>query len=740
MHPAFPCLAAAIALALSSTPARADDAADRSSFAARLDRLTVVGSAARADQAAGSAHYIDQSELEEQSYTDIQRVLRAVPGVYAIDEEGYGLRPNIGIRGSGTDRNSRITVMEDGVLVAPAAYAAPAAYYFPTMARMSAVEIRKGSAAILAGPRTTGGAINLLSTPVPASAGLAGLFDVAYGSDDTVLGHGWIGGSGERAGFLLETVQQQSDGFKHLDVPGGDADTGYELEDYVGKLRVSSDPNARYYQELELKLGSTGQDGEETYLGLTDADFAADPLRRYAASQVDNIATDHEQAELRHRIELGAADLTTVAYRHEFARAWYKLNDVQGSNLGRILADPAAFADEYAWITGADSPDDALTVRNNNRAYEARGVQSVLGWNLEAGSSSHDLQVGLRWHEDSEDRFQNDDRYRMDDGTMVRTSAGAPGSQDNRVGEAEAWSLYAQDEIRFGRFILTPGFRYEHIDLLRTDYARTPDGRTLGPTRIVDTSTSAFTPGIGATWLASETLGVFASVHKGFNPAGPGSDADPEESLNTELGVRYGTGALQAELVGFHNDYSNLVGSCTASTGGGCTIGDEFDGGEATVRGIEASLGFDAGEAAGWTLAMPLRLAWTRTHAEFDTSFDSDFGEWGDVVAGDELPYLPEHLFHASVGLEGERWRVHLAGNYLDAMRTVAGQGTPSPEGRTDEAWLFDLSAGFSLTATTELYARIENLADEEYIASRRPAGARPGRPRAGFVGVRVAF
>ncbi|HET6603543.1 MAG TPA: TonB-dependent receptor [Xanthomonadaceae bacterium] len=738
MHSPRSPLAIAIALALVLPPlaASADDAGDRSSLATRLDRLNVIGSAEKAEEIAGSAEYLDAEQLEQFNYADVHRVLRQVPGVYLVDEEGFGLRPNIGIRGSGTDRNSRITVMEDGVLIAPAPYAAPAAYYFPTMARMSAVEVRKGSSAIVAGPRTTGGALNLISTPIPS--GPAGLLDLAVGSHDTVLGHAWAGHMGERVGFLLETVQQDTDGFKRLDSGG---DTGYRLEDYLGKFRVTSDRNADFYQELQIKIGATDQRGDETYLGLTDADFAADPYRRYAGSQVDNIVTDHEQYEIRHVIELADnLDLTTVAYRNDFARNWYKLDRVNGRPISAILADPETFADEYAWITGTNSPDNALTVRNNNRAYYARGVQSVLGWLIDGANASHELELGVRWHQDEEDRFQHDDRYRMQDGAMVLTTDGLPGTQDNRVGEAEAWAFYLQDEIRFGDLILTPGLRYERIDLTRTDYVRAPDGRDQAPTRVRDSEVSSLTPGVGATWLANDRWTLFASVHEGFNPPGPGSNADPEESINTELGARFGSGALSAELVGFHNDYSNLVGTCTASTGGECTIGDQFDGGEATVRGLEARLAYDLGRAHGAALGVPLTLAYTWTDAEFDSSFESDFEEWGDVQAGDELPFLPEHGFHAGIGVHAERWRLDLGAHHVDQMRTVASQGTVPDALLTDEAWLFDLAGAYRFSDQVELYARVENLTDEDYIASRRPAGARPGRPRSAFVGVRLRF
>ena len=99
-----------------------------------IDTVTIIGKQADAADVPGSAHVIDSEELETYVNGDILRVLRTVPGVYIQEEEGFGLRPNIGIRGSGLDRSARIALLEDGVLIAPAPYAASSAYYFPDAA------------------------------------------------------------------------------------------------------------------------------------------------------------------------------------------------------------------------------------------------------------------------------------------------------------------------------------------------------------------------------------------------------------------------------------------------------------------------------------------------------------------------------------------------------------------------------------------------------------------------------
>jgi Fe(3+) dicitrate transport protein len=745
------CSRFALATALLAAPAFAEEAADMAQAGDGkvhiLKGLLVTSEAADTAEVAGAVTFIDAEELEKFSYSDINRVLRLAPGVQIQEEDGQGLRPNIGIRGSGNDRNSKIVVMEDGVLMAPAPYAAPAAYYFPHAGRMEAVEITKGAAAIKYGPSTVGGAINLFSTSIPDNedGSLSGSLKVLGGEDATLRVHGHTGGwmplsEAWDVGVLFETLQNRSDGFKTVD---GGGDAGFYLQDYVGKLAFRSKAGSGLSQAFEFKVQVSDENSDETYLGLTPADFAANPYRRYAASRLDEMNVDHKIFQATHRVDFdNDTALTTTAYYTETARAWYKINDVRQTgapgwtSISNAIGDPAN-STERDILRGVADGD--IRIRNNNREYYTAGIQSVLGTTFLTGDVAHFVELSARYHQDEEDRFQNDDVYAMTGGQLSLTTAGAPGSQTNRVGDAEAWAFFVRDTIDWGRLTVVPGLRYESIKLKRTDYALNDPGRTT-PTSVRENSVDVLIPGIGATYNLNDEWQLLGGVHRGFAAPGPGSTSDAEKSVNYEAGLRYGAGAFAFEAIGFFNDYSNLLGTCTASTGGGCTIGAQFDGGEVDVKGLEVAAGYDAGDLLGLGLGVPLAAAYTYTTSEFQTNFASGFGPWGTVTAGDELPYVPEHQLTLSAGLEGEVWRTNLLVSYVDETRAVAGTGAIPDDELINERVIFDLSAEYDVAPGVTLIGIVENLTDEVYNVSFDPAGARPGKPRTILGGVKFSF
>ncbi|MGB0218954.1 MAG: TonB-dependent receptor family protein [Sinimarinibacterium flocculans] len=694
--------------------------------ATALETITVIGQAEADARIVGSAHLVDQQTLEAFAYDDLNRVLAFVPGVYLREEDGFGLRPNIGLRGANSDRSQKVTLLEDGVLFGPAPYSAPAAYYSPLTARMVGVEVFKGPAAIQHGPQTIGGAVNLISAPVPGV--LSGLVAVDGGTDGYGRAHLRGGGPLGSFGALGEFVHVGSDGFKALD---GGGDTGFEKNEAMVKLGHDLGEG-----RIELRLGYADEVSDETYLGLTEADFRAEPLRRYAASALDRMDWEWYGVRLDLEQPLLGGRLLATAYSHDFSRAWMKFNNLRGEDIREVLAAPETPRNQiyYQTLTGQrdgnpnESSDDLL-IGTNDRDFRSSGVQGRLRWNLGAGEWSHGIEAGARLHDDRIRRLHDEFAYDMLGGRPVRNAAAGAITADNTA-RATALAAWLRDEIVRGRWTIAPGLRIESID---TSF----DDRLAGLRN--DDRYSVVLPGIGVNFAQTATLSWFGGVHKGFSPGSPGSgEVEPEEAVNYEAGLVWNGVAGRIELTGFYSDYSNLTAQCTFSAGcDDAELDQQTNAGEVRVQGVEA--GWRDAFAVG-QLSLPLSVTYTWTDGEFRESFESPNPQFEVVERGDELPYVPEHRANAVVGLEHPRWDTQLSVTYVSAMRDTAGSG-PIPAGEGSDGFtVVDLAAGWALSDTLRLVGRIDNLLDREYVVARRPFGARPGKPLSAQLGVRYRF
>ncbi|MDZ7614853.1 MAG: hypothetical protein U5K51_15030 [Flavobacteriaceae bacterium] len=79
-----------------------------------------------------------------------------------------------------------------------------------------------------------------------------------------------LGDASENFGFVGQYFNYNSDGFKNLD---GGGNTGFDKSDYLGKVRLNTDWDAKIFQSLTAKIQYSEETGNETYLGLTDERF-----------------------------------------------------------------------------------------------------------------------------------------------------------------------------------------------------------------------------------------------------------------------------------------------------------------------------------------------------------------------------------------------------------------------------------------------------------------------------------
>lgn len=691
-----------------------------------LESVHIIGSREDAHQVAGSGSVIDATELARFEHTDIHRILASVPGVYLRDEDGYGLRPNISIRGTYADRSGKITLMEDGVLIAPAPYTASSAYYFPTTGRLSGVEVLKGAAAIENGPYTIGGAVNLLSTPIPLAR--SGSFKQELGSDNSYRVHATFGDSGENFGYLIEGYTQGTDGY--ADIAHSSRNTGFDKDDLLVKLRASSSHGAAVYQQLDVKLQYSEESSDQTYVGLTETDFSDAPNHRYGLTQRDNMGNHHSGLTLSHFADFGNGfSLSSTAYYNEFARNWYKVDKIDGEGIDEVILCAnglscggltSAYGNYNPSLANAVLHGEAeadVYLKNNNRSYISKGLQTNAQLEIFSAEWQHEIRVGVRYHEDSESRQQPVDVYHQSaDGTFGLASAGSAG-RSSKSSHALSWHLV--DTVTTGDWTLSPGVRVE-------DY--TINGVANRETLF----------GLGVLRELGSNLQLLGGIYEGHSPSSS-SASDPETALNYEFGARYDTGAGSAEVIGFYSDYDNIIGVCTNSGGAGiqqCDAGDTENGGAAVVRGIEAQWRSVWG---GGGFSVPLEISYTYTDSEFKTSF---YGKsvWGEVESGDRLPNIPQHQAALTTGIEADSgWGVNLAMSFAsDACSTAAC----APYEELDSYYTVDASGYYELNPQTRVYLNVANITDaHDRIVSREPkAGARGLRPRSYSIGLRYDF
>ena len=700
----------------------------------------ILGSKFKARNRTGSAYYISPEEIRRLGYTDINRMLKAVPGVNMYEEDGFGLRPNISLRGTKAERSERISIMEDGVLAAPAPYSAPAAYYFPNVARMEAIEVLKGSSQVQYGPFTTGGAINLVSTPIPNS--FSGKANISYGSKNTFKSHTSVGSSWKHFGYMVEYLRYQSDGFKKYE---DHAAKGFKRNDIIAKIRVKTDHIKGVNHALELKFGYADENSDETYVGLSADDFKKTPFLRYAGSQMDKLKTDHRQWVATYLLTFSnKLKITTNAYYNYFHRNWYKLNDVRAGitskekrSIADVLVDPETNIRYFDILTGkTDREEEALLVRANNRTYRSRGIQTRAEYRFNLNEFFFDLEFGLRYHADEEDRFQWDDSYSMKNKKMVLFMEGIHGTNANRVTSANALAGYLLAKLRYDAWTVTAGLRYEDVDLLKKDYTKEDLARS-GKVRIeTPNHARVLIPGVGLHYQLMPAASVFFGIHKGFAPPSAELYQKPESSVNMELGTRVAIGNFRAELIGFYNNYSNMLGSDLAASGGAGTL-EQFNVGEARVKGAEFLVQYQP-LPKNCNVRLPLQVSYTYTDTEIRNSFESH--SWGNVVRGDEIPYIFKHALNMQLGIECKWFYANIGTRYNSAMRTSPGQGTIAEREKVPANLIFDASLNVFVNKYLTVRLNAINLTNRVYLTSRHPAGLRAGHPFGIYAGANVQF
>lgn len=712
-------LAAAIALPQSlhaEEDSRPRTAADDALSSTVLEAVTVVGSSDQSLKAAGSSVVIDGETLEKSRVLTTNEALRKA-GVNVRDEEGLGLRPNIGIRGQNPTRSTKTLLLEDGIPFAYGSYGDNASYYHPPVERFDRIEVLKGTAQALYGPQTISGLVNYI-TPAPTQS-LSGGLTLAGGEQNYLNTHGYVSGRGLR----LDVLRKKADGARD--------NIDSDLTDFSAKGVFDLAPGHR----LTARASRYREDSNITYSGITDAELQ-NFGRSYNPFSNDTFDATRSGASLTHEWMLTTkAVLKTNLYTAYFSRDWWRQSSTTSD--GQC---GAAFTTARNNGMAVD-PNSCNSAQGRLRDYRTTGVEPRLSVSHSLFGLPQDLIVGARAHFETQQRVQkNGTTPTARDGTVV---------ERNRR-EADAYAYFAQNTVQFGALSVTPGIRIENVNYRRKN--QLPNG-LAGETDFTETL-----PSLALSYALSGKTSLFAGVHKGFAPPATAdlidnngatvAELESERSINAELGIRStALPGIRLELVAFRNDFDNQI--VVGSIAGGST---PLAQGKTLYEGLELNGRVDLARV----LALPGRfkpfveLAWTSLPtADAQTAFTRV--DNGQAVAGSadgrRLPYAPEQLVTATLGaevglIEARFEAVYIGEQFADFANTETPIANGNGQiGKISDSLVYNAALNASLPGYENItvFVAAKNLTDETDIVDRT-RGIQLNQPRIVLGGVNLKF
>lgn len=269
--------------------------------------------------------------------------------------------------------------------------------------------------------------------------------------------------------------------------------------------------------------------------------------------------------------------------------------------------------------------------------------------------------------------------------------------------ETEQTSVFLQASVTpFKGLNLVAGGRYDHFN------------------QFGDVWTYRFA---GSYLIAKTDTHLHASVATGFSPPTPQDKIfgnnfalEPEKDLGGDIGVeqRFCEGRVMVGLTYFHNDLSNVIGFNG--------LFETLNLGAARTQGIEAELRV--------TPITDLTILATYTYLDAENTSSADITQ----LPGARLPRRPRNEAYISASyLWGKKLRTTIEAKFVNAREELNFGG---PNFDIEDYAFVNFAAEYEITKCVSVFARINNLTDEQYSE----VFGFPALGRTAYGGVKVRF
>lgn len=695
-------LALACALACAAITAQAQQQSSDSVqvAAARADRSTpvlrdVVISASRDEQDADSlpmtVDVIDAKQMEEEQINDIRELASKLPNVtvprsparFTLAGAPTGRDQNSGFNIRGLEGN-RVLMLVDGVRL-PRSYTFSANAFgrdYMDLGLIQRVEILRGAVPALYGSDGMGGLVNFITVQpddlLKDGKTIGGRVSASYdGSDNGKrVGATLAGRASQEWSWLLSAGIGRSSALENM----GSNNT-------VGALRTTPNPETDKSHSLLGKLVYTPSAVQKHVFVLEGVDKRADYDLLSARSAT---VTDSK------------SNTSMKRWRATWQGQWQQLDTALADELKLMASYQSTSSREF--VTETRTPP--LAYRERDVTYD----EDALQLHAQAGKT-------LRWSNGLSGKFSYGVDYLR--GKVVNEQNGItpPAGESfplKRFPDTTETSsaLFAQAELHYGAFSLTPGLRAEH-------YSIKPKQQGFGGT-VVSNSDSAVSPKLGAMFQMNDAWSVYGNYAAGFrapnagqvnaffeNPLAfyrsiPNPDLKAEKSNTFELGLRGRMNALRLDAAVFTGRYKDFIQDQVLVSG---NYGDRNN--PATfqsvnlnrvhISGFELKADYDWGKFAGGDWRTNAAYGYTKGT---DKSTDLPV----DTISPQQL-VLGVRYDRSNVGVQftASHWAGKKAGD-------AAANAWLSPS-----ATVLDLSAQWRIRPGTRLNVGVYNLTDKKY-------------------------
>ena len=504
------------------------------------------------------------------------------------------------------------------------------------------------------------------------------------------------GGAGQPSSVYLrgskaEHVKIYLDGIQVNDptVTAGQADMAHLNTDSIEQIEILRGPQSTLYGSDAIGgvINIRTQRGQAAPTHFIDLEAGSyNTIRTAIGSQGGNDKMDYSISISRTETDGFSAingSAENDGYKNTTLHARIGITPLENTGIDfifRHVDTEGNYDDGYA----LNPPSDRSVFDTDETYFRTEGNLTLLDgmWEQKAGVSFRDIDRDYSWGGYNGKIISTDWQNNFYLNTMNILTAGAEWEQESYRDsfggkfDDESIGLYLQDQITLGKnFFGTVGVRHEE----HQQAGEATTYRLTGAYLIDETGTR-----LKASWGTGFRS---PSLYQLYAPYGTGNASlKPEESEGWDFGFEQALvkDKLTGGITYFQSRLENTISY-------DYTFYTYVQSADVDTRGLEAFL--------DWTATDSIRVYLNHTWLDVD---DKDTARYAELRK-------PEHEFNARVDLQAtDELNLYLQGTYVGKRDDVGGVVL-------DEYITLDIGGSFQATSNLLLYARIENMTDEDY-------------------------